>query len=190
MLQDSSIKKRRYLSFNEVQSLLNETFYTNHPERDRCLIYLLFSHGLRASEALSLPWSAFDFQQNTLYVRRSKSGFSTIHPLTPNGAIWMKQWQEITNHHQWVFPGKNNNQPLSRQRLYQLLKTLGKKAGLPLLIHPHMLRHACGYELANQSCDTRLIQDYLGHRNIRHTVRYTASNSERFKHVWRNLQLK
>ncbi|ECZ4168724.1 tyrosine-type recombinase/integrase, partial [Salmonella enterica] len=53
-------------------------------------------------------------------------------------------------------------------------------------IHPHMLRHACGYALANQGMDTRLIQDYLGHRNIRHTVLYTASNVERFRKVWQN----
>ncbi|WP_275284819.1 tyrosine-type recombinase/integrase, partial [Escherichia coli] len=49
---------------------------------------------------------------------------------------------------------------------------------------PHMLRHACGYELAERGADTRLIQDYLGHRNIRHTVRYTASNAARFAGLW------
>lgn len=47
-----------------------------------------------------------------------------------------------------------------------------------------MLRHACGYELAERGADTRLIQDYLGHRNIRHTVRYTASNAARFAGLW------
>ncbi|ECH5906058.1 tyrosine-type recombinase/integrase, partial [Salmonella enterica] len=59
-----------------------------------------------------------------------------------------------------------------------------QQSGLGLAIHPHMLRHACGYALANQGLDTRLIQDYLGHRNISHTVRYTASNPDRFKKVW------
>ncbi|MFZ5179114.1 tyrosine-type recombinase/integrase, partial [Enterobacter kobei] len=58
-------------------------------------------------------------------------------------------------------------------------------AGLSLCSHPHMLRHACGFALADRGVDTRLIQDYLGHRNIRHTVRYTASNAERFEGVWR-----
>jgi len=57
-------------------------------------------------------------------------------------------------------------------------------AGLPLHAHPHMLRHACGYALADQGADTRLIQDYLGHRNIQHTVRYTASNPARFQRLW------
>jgi type 1 fimbriae regulatory protein FimB len=48
-----------------------------------------------------------------------------------------------------------------------------------------MLRHACGYALADQRADTRLIQDYLGHRNIQHTVQYTATNPARFERLWR-----
>ncbi|HHA2250326.1 TPA: tyrosine-type recombinase/integrase, partial [Enterobacter ludwigii] len=75
--------------------------------------------------------------------------------------------------------------PLTRQRIYNLIQELGEKAGLSLCSHPHMLRHACGFALADRGIDTRLIQDYLGHRNIRHTVRYTASNAERFEGVWR-----
>ena len=51
--------------------------------------------------------------------------------------------------------------------------------------HPHMLRHACGFALADQGADTRLIRDYLGHRNIQHTVRYTATNPARFERLWR-----
>ncbi|MCM4604482.1 tyrosine-type recombinase/integrase, partial [Escherichia coli] len=61
-------------------------------------------------------------------------------------------------------------------------KTLSRKPGA---VHPHMLRHACGFALADNGVDTRLLQDYLGHRNIQHTVRYTASNAARFKGVWK-----
>ena len=60
-----------------------------------------------------------------------------------------------------------------------------QRAGLPLPAYPHLLRHACGYALADQGADTRLIQDYLGHRNIQHTVRYTAANPARFERLWR-----
>ncbi|EAP7414259.1 hypothetical protein EKO40_16820, partial [Salmonella enterica] len=55
--------------------------------------------------------------------------------------------------------------PLSRQQFYYLLTRISHKAGLPVCAHPHMLRHACGYALADNGADTRLIQDYLGHRN-------------------------
>jgi type 1 fimbriae regulatory protein FimB/type 1 fimbriae regulatory protein FimE len=51
--------------------------------------------------------------------------------------------------------------------------------------HPHMLRHACGYALANRGHDTRALQAYLGHKNIQHTVRYTELSPNRFKNFWR-----
>src|ERR1700760_167831 len=66
-----------------------------------------------------------------------------------------------------------------------ILETCSRAAALPFSAHPHMLRHACGFALADQGADTRLIQDYLGHRNIQHTVRYTAANPARFEKLWR-----
>lgn len=74
---------------------------------------------------------------------------------------------------------------LSRKTFWALLRRYGEAAGLSLPPHPHMLRHACGFALADQGADTRLIQDYLGHRNIQHTVRYTATNAQRFEKLWR-----
>lgn len=71
-----------------------------------------------------------------------------------------------------------------RQQAYRIIRDAGIEAGTVTQTHPHMLRHACGYELAERGADTRLIQDYLGHRNIRHTVRYTASNAARFAGLW------
>lgn len=74
---------------------------------------------------------------------------------------------------------------LNRRSAWFAIKNYGEKAGLPLDAHPHMLRHGCGFALADQGADTRLIQDYLGHRNIQHTVRYTATNPARFEKLWR-----
>jgi type 1 fimbriae regulatory protein FimB/type 1 fimbriae regulatory protein FimE len=62
----------------------------------------------------------------------------------------------------------------------------GQLAGMPFRVHPHMLRHACGYKLANDGQDTRAIQAYLGHRNINHTVRYTELSPERFRGFWKD----
>jgi type 1 fimbriae regulatory protein FimB len=75
--------------------------------------------------------------------------------------------------------------PLHRSTVNFALKAYSEAAALPFSAHPHMLRHACGFALADQGADTRLIQDYLGHRNIQHTVRYTAANPARFKRLWR-----
>ena len=75
--------------------------------------------------------------------------------------------------------------PLHRSTVNLALRKYSAAALLPLLAHPHMLRHECGFALADQSADTRLIQDYLGHRNIQHTVKYTATNPVRFEKLWR-----
>ena len=68
----------------------------------------------------------------------------------------------------------------------KLVARLGVAAKLKFPVHPHMLRHACGYQLANQGVDTRALQAYLGHRNIQHTVRYTELASTRFKNFWKD----
>lgn len=74
---------------------------------------------------------------------------------------------------------------LNRKIAWHLVREHGRRAGLAVEVHPHMLRHACGYALADRGADTRLIQDYLGHRNIQHTVRYTATNAARLEKLWR-----
>jgi hypothetical protein len=61
-----------------------------------------------------------------------------------------------------------------------MVERAGTAAKLGFKAHPHMLRHACGYKLANDGHDTRALQAYLGHRNIQHTVRYTELTPTRF----------
>ena len=68
----------------------------------------------------------------------------------------------------------------------RMLERLGKDAKMGFGVHPHMLRHACGFKLANQGVDTRSLQHYLGHKNIQHTVRYTEQSPDRFRGFWRD----
>ena len=76
--------------------------------------------------------------------------------------------------------------PFSTDAVNRLIKRIGARAGLPFPVHVHMLRHACGYKLANDGHDTRAIQDWLGHRSIQHTARYTELSQQRFKDFWRD----
>jgi type 1 fimbriae regulatory protein FimB/type 1 fimbriae regulatory protein FimE len=71
------------------------------------------------------------------------------------------------------------------QSFHHLMQRLGKAAGMPFAEHPHMLRHACGFKLANDGHDTRALQHYLGHKNIQHTVRYTELASDRYREFWK-----
>lgn len=184
MKNNSEIKKRNFLTQNEIESLLNAANSGPHAARNYCLTLLCFIHGFRASEICRLRISDIDLRSKCIYIHRLKKGFSTTHPLLNKEIQALKRWLDIRDEYpqstsEWLFLSRKGN-PLSRQQFYQIISASGDQAGLPLEIHPHMLRHSCGFALANMGIDTRLIQDYLGHRNIRHTVWYTASNAGRF----------
>ena len=76
--------------------------------------------------------------------------------------------------------------PITEATVRKMISRAGSSAGLEFPTHPHMLRHATGYYLANNGVDTRTIQAYLGHRNIMHTVRYTQLAPARFRTLWRD----
>ena len=190
MKNNSDIKKRNFLTQNEIESLLNAANSGPHAARNYCLTLLCFIHGFRASEICRLRISDIDLRSKCIYIHRLKKGFSTTHPLLNKEIQALKRWLDIRDEYpqstsEWLFLSRKGN-PLSRQQFYQIISASGDQAGLPLEIHPHMLRHSCGFALANMGIDTRLIQDYLCHRNIRHTVWYTASNAGRFYGIWDN----
>ena len=76
--------------------------------------------------------------------------------------------------------------PFTSDSFNWMVKRAGQKAKLPFQVHAHMLRHSAGYKLAGDGHDTRSIQDYLGHRDIRHTVRYTELSPKPFRDFWRD----
>jgi len=181
--------ERKHLTQNEVERLIAATKGSRHEARDRCLLLLMFRHGLRVSEACGMQLSQVDVESRVLHVSRLKKGLSTTHPLRTDELRAIKAWLAERGRMKpddcdAFFVSERRN-PLNRRTAWDAIRRYGEKAGLPLAAHPHMLRHACGYALADQGADTRLIQDYLGHRNIQHTVRYTATNPARFERLWR-----
>ena len=146
----------------------------------------MFRHGLRVSETCDLRLAQVDIDSRILHVERLKKGLSTTHPLRPDEIRTIKAWliergrlQPEGN----AFCVSERRSLLSRKTVWVAVRDYGKKAGLSLPSYPYMFR--CGFALADQGADTRLIQDYLGHRNIQHTVRYTATNPARFERLWR-----
>ena len=75
--------------------------------------------------------------------------------------------------------------PMTPKAFHALFGRIGARAKMQFPIHPHMLRHGCGYALANVGHDTRALQAWLGHKNIQHTVRYPELLPHRFKDFWR-----
>ena len=179
---------RKHLTGHEVEQLIGATKGSRNEARDHCLLLLMFRHGLRVSEACRLKLDQVDIDSRVLHVTRLKGGLSTTHPLRGGELRAISLWLKVRAR---LKPGGNTffvseqRKPLHRSTVNLFLKKYSTAAGLSVDAHPHMLRHACGYALADQGADTRLIQDYLGHRNIQHTVRYTASNPARFERLWR-----
>uniref|UniRef100_UPI0035C69F8E tyrosine-type recombinase/integrase n=1 Tax=Serratia quinivorans TaxID=137545 RepID=UPI0035C69F8E len=174
-----SQQHRKHLTRGEVGRLLLQAAAGRAPERDTCLIWMGFIHGCRVSELTGLRLADLDMDDGCLYISRLKNGLSTTHPLetTEKRLLqrWLKKRQSCRNldDQDWLFLSQKGYR-LSRQRIFRMLREYGRRAGLEVEAHPHMLRHACGYALADNGADTRVIQDYLGHRNIQHTVLYTA----------------
>lgn len=181
------LNSRKHLTQTEVARLIEATKGNRNEARDRCLLLLMFRHGLRASEACAMRLSQVDLESRVLHVARLKRGLSTTHPLRPDEARAIKTWllkrKDMGANSDALFLSERKK-PLDRRTVWALMRSYGKTAGLEVTVHPHMLRHACGFALADQGADTRLIQDYLGHRSIQHTVLYTAANPARFGKLW------
>jgi type 1 fimbriae regulatory protein FimB len=180
---------RKHLTTSEVERLIEAARAGRNEARDRCLLLLMFRHGLRVSEGCGLELSQVDTESRILHVHRLKHGLSTDHPLRGDElrAItgWLKERARMKPPAAVkAFFVSDRRRPLHRSTVNLLLAKYGAAAGLPLHVHPHQLRHGCGFALADQGADTRLIQDYLGHRNIQHTVKYTAANPARFQRRW------
>ena len=109
----------------------------------------------------------------------------SVHPLTGTELRALRRLQREQEPGRYVFISERGA-PMTPDGFKKLIQRLGKAAKMPFPIHPHMLRHACGYKLANQGVDTRSLQHYLGHKNIQHTVRYTELSPERFKDFWKD----
>jgi len=187
---DKTMHDRKHLVSTEVEKLMEAAKGSRNAARDRCLLLLMFRHGLRVSEACRMKFDQVDTESRVLHVARLKSGLSTTHPLRSDElraiSAWLKERARMKppSSVKTLFISEQRK-PLHRSTVNLLLRTYSAAASLPLLAHPHMLRHACGFALADQGADTRLIQDYLGHRNIQHTVKYTATNTARFEKLWR-----
>jgi type 1 fimbriae regulatory protein FimB/type 1 fimbriae regulatory protein FimE len=173
------------LTTDEVNALLDAVQSSpsfRYPERDYALILLSFRHGLRASEASNLRWDAIDLKGKTIYINRCKTGTPGNHPLQPDEVEALEASHEKFKRGCYVFQSERGTR-LSEDAIASVVEKAGKLAGFSFKVHPHQLRHACGYYLANKGYDTRLIQSWLGHKSIQSTVIYTQLAAGRFDSI-------
>jgi type 1 fimbriae regulatory protein FimB/type 1 fimbriae regulatory protein FimE len=182
---NAELRTREYLTEGEVGRLMKAAAGNRYGHRDSTMVLVCYRHGLRASELVDLRWSQVDFNAGTLHVRRVKRGTPATHPIIGDEMRALRRLQREQNPPSpFVFASERGG-PFTTAGFARMVERAGEAAKLGFPAHPHMLRHACGFALANKGHDTRALQAYLGHRNIMHTVRYTELAPDRFKSFWR-----
>jgi site-specific recombinase XerD len=183
--RNCDLRTREYLTEAEVERLMKAATDNRHGHRDATMILVTYRHGLRVSELVDLRWDQIEFRTATLHVRRVKQGTPSTHPILGDELRALRRLQrEQEPKAPFVFTSERGA-PFSTAGFARMIERAGSEAKFSFKPHPHMLRHACGYALANRGHDTRALQAYLGHKNIQHTVRYTELSPARFKNFWR-----
>ena len=153
------------------------------------MMLMAYRHGLRVSELIDLRLADLDLVTARVFVRRKKGSLSTHQPIEGDELrairAWLRERALDGNAACSPFLFVSERGPMTRQAFNYLVGETARRANFQFRVHPHMLRHSCGFFLANRGYDTRLIQDYLGHRNIAHTTRYTRTAAVRFEGLWR-----
>jgi integrase len=171
--------QRQWFTPTEIEKLMITARKHNRwGFRDSMMVLLTYVHGYRASEVCQLQWSDIDFNRGIIHCRRKKNGINTDHPLTGRELRGLRKLKATQKPGRFVFMNERGA-PFTPDGFYKLMIRLGEKAKVESA-RPHRLRHSTGFKLANDGRDTRAIQFYLGHSDIRSTCRYTDMAANRF----------
>jgi type 1 fimbriae regulatory protein FimE len=180
---NAAYRQREYLTENEVGRLIEAARKQGrNGARDAAAILIAYRHGLRAQELCQLRWAQVDLRNGRLHVNRAKGGIESVHPL--HGPE-LRALRPLQGNSPYVFVTEAGT-PVTTAWFLRMVQRTGEAAKLPFTVHCHMLRHACGYKLANDGHDTRSLAHYLGHRNLQSTARYTALAEGRFAEFWKD----
>jgi len=183
---NKATRAREYLTDAEIERLIKAAGENRHGHRDATAVLVAYRHGLRASELVTLRWDSIDFAHGRLHVHRLKGSTDAVHPLSGRELRALRRLRRDQDPESpYIFTSERGS-PFSPAGFRKTIARLGVAAKIDFPVHPHMLRHACGFKLANDGVDTRSLQSYLGHKNIQHTVRYSELSPNRFKDFWRD----
>ena len=152
--KNSDLRTCEYLTEQEVEEVMAAARRHRYGHRDATMILIAYRHGLRASEVIDLRWDQVDFSRAALHVRRVKQGTAAVHPLSGSEVRALRRLQRENEASPFAFVSERRA-PFTRAGFARMVERAARSAGLQLKVHPHMLRHACGFALANAGHDTR-----------------------------------
>ena len=176
--------RRKYLTADEVEKLIKAARKGRYGKRDATLVLITARHGLRVTEAVDLRWDQIDFSKGHLHVRRLKGGIHSIHPIHGDELRALRELRREQEPESAFLFTTERGGPMTRSNVAKMIDGAGKRAGLPHC-HPHQLRHTCGHLLADAGHDTRRLQLWLGHSDIKHNARYSELSARPFRDFWR-----
>jgi type 1 fimbriae regulatory protein FimB/type 1 fimbriae regulatory protein FimE len=174
-------QKRQWLTEDEVERLVR----CAEGDRDKAMILMAYRHGYRVSELTTLEWRMVDLDAGRVHVKRSKGSDDSVQPLGGRALRWLRKLRRLQPvGARFVFVTRLGG-PMTRNGFYKRLAKAAAKAGIEG-VHPHLLRHACGFKLVNDGMDTLSLAAYLGHKQLSNTRRYTKMSSHRFDELWKD----
>jgi site-specific recombinase XerD len=183
---NATLRSREYLTPHEITALQKAARTAGRQgQRNETLVLIAFRHALRVGELVALKWDQVDLKVGLLHVKRLKNGLASTHPLRGIELRALKVLKRDNPDAAYVFMSERGT-PLSDRTARQIVAKAGEHANLGFTVHPHMLRHSTGFYLANKGEDTRAIQSYMGHANIKNTVIYTELSPKRFNRFWQD----
>ena len=152
--------------------------------RDRALLELFYSSGLRVSELCRLRWRDLDLAQGLVAVL-GKGSRERVVPVGSHACKALADWRDsqAAAADAWVFPGRDAK-PLTSRAVQLRLKQLALRQGVAKRVHPHLLRHSFASHMLESSGDLRAVQELLGHADIATTQIYTHLDFQHLARVY------
>jgi site-specific recombinase XerD len=184
-IQYKDVRPREHLTYEEVMRLVKAAESVGRNRlRDGTLILMAYVHGFRASEICDLKWHQIDLSGRNPMIKilRVKGSIDSDHHLEGDEVRRLRKLDRAYPDSPYVFVTETGNQ-LTVQGFWTIVRRAGKVAGFQFPIHPHMLRHSCGHRLVNDGVHLRMIQEWMGHKDVQNTEHYTKLGEDRFRGI-------